>query len=112
MNFGQKLQKIRREKGISQQELARRLGYKTNSYVSDMEKGKFIPSQQKLREIAKALGLPFSKIKDSLLESKLEEMGIKEPALVSMLKDYPRFTSADKRAIIRVYFKIKERKAK
>ena len=112
MKFGQKLRKLREEKGMSQQELAKRLGYKTNSYVSDMERGKFIPSQQKLREIAKALGVPFSIIKDSLLESKFEELGIKEPAIVSMFKDYPRFTSADKRAIIKVYFEIKERKAK
>jgi len=97
---------------MSQQELAKRLSYKTNSYVSDMEKGKFVPSPKKLREIAKALGVSFSKIKDSLLESKLEEMGIKQPAFVSMLKDYNRFTEEDKRAIIKAYFKIREKRKK
>lgn len=112
MNFGQKLRKIREEKGIPQQELAEKLGYVTNSYVSDVEKGQFIPSEEKLKKIAQIFNIPCSKLKDLLLESKLEEMGIKEPAFASMFKDYPRLTKEEKRKIIKTYLNIKEKKKK
>ena len=62
MTFGQKLRTIREEKGITQQELAKKLGYVTNSYIAETEKGKFIPSEKKLKGIAKALRVPFSQI--------------------------------------------------
>ena len=101
--------KIRQDKGMSQQELATRLGYRTNSYISDMEKGKFVPSQEKLREIAQALAVPFTKIKDSLLESRLNEMGIRDPVFINLVKDYPRLSREDKEAIFKVYFKIRKR---
>ena len=55
MTFGQKLRKLREEKGITQQLLATKLGYVTNSYIADAEKGKFIPSKKKLKKIAKVL---------------------------------------------------------
>ncbi len=112
MNFGQKLRKLREEKHITQQELAEKLGYVTNSYVSDVEKGQYIPSEPKLKKIAKVFNIPLTRLKDLLLESKLEDMGIKEPAFVSMFKDYPRFTKQEKREIIKIYLKIKEKKKK
>jgi len=37
-------------KSLTQQELAERLGYKTNSYVSDVESRHFILSREKLKE--------------------------------------------------------------
>jgi transcriptional regulator with XRE-family HTH domain len=36
MNFRQKLRKLRKNKGLTQQQLAEKLSYKTNSY-SDVE---------------------------------------------------------------------------
>jgi transcriptional regulator with XRE-family HTH domain len=53
MAFGQKLRQLRIKKGLTQQQLAERLGYVTNSYVSDVEKGHFIPSREKLKKIAR-----------------------------------------------------------
>lgn len=85
MTFGQKLRKIRKEKGFSQQKLAEKLGYKSNSYIADIEKGKFIPSEERLKKIAKALDMPFSQIKDILIESKIEDLGIKEKVLQELL---------------------------
>ena len=49
--FSQNLIKLRKEKGITQQDLAKKLGYVTNSYIADVEKGKFIPSKKKLKKI-------------------------------------------------------------
>jgi transcriptional regulator with XRE-family HTH domain len=110
MNFGQKLRQLRIQKGLTQQELAERLGYKTNSYISDVESGHFIPSREKLRKIAKALDVPFKVLEDMLLESRLEALGIKEPELLSLFKDIPSLPERDKRAIINAYLKVKERR--
>jgi transcriptional regulator with XRE-family HTH domain len=110
MNFGQKLRQLRIQKGLTQQELAERLGYKTNSYISDVESGHFIPSKDKLRKIARALDVPFKVLEDMLLESRLEALGIKEPELLSLFKDIPSLPEKDKRAIINAYLKVKERR--
>jgi transcriptional regulator with XRE-family HTH domain len=112
MNFGQKIRKLRIEKGLTQQELAERLGYKTNSYISDVESGRFIPSRDKLKKIARALDVPFKVLEDMLLESKLEALGIREPELLSLFKDIPSLPEKDKRAIINAYLKVKERRMK
>jgi len=106
MTFGQKLRKIRKEKGFSQERLAERLGY---SYITDVERGEFIPSEEKLKKIAKALGISFSQIKDILIESKLEDLGIKEKALQELFRDIPKLPENAKRKIIEVYLKTKER---
>jgi len=95
---------------LTQQQLAEKLGYKTNSYVSDVESGHFIPSREKLKKIAKALDVPFKVLEDMLLESRLEALGIKEPELINLFKDIPSLPEKDKRAIINAYLKIKERR--
>ena len=110
--FGQKLRKLREDKGLTQQQLAEKLGYVTNSYLSDAEKGAFIPSEEKLKKIAKALHAPYSKLKELLIESKLESMGITEQTFINIFKDYPRLTKQDKQAIINAYLKIKEKNGK
>ncbi|MDI6856609.1 MAG: helix-turn-helix transcriptional regulator [Candidatus Thermoplasmatota archaeon] len=112
MTFGKKLRKLREAKGLTQQQLAEKLGYVTNSYVSDVESGRFIPSKEKLRKIAKALGVPFRQLDGLLMESKLEQLGIKEAELISLFKDIPSLPEKDKRAIINAYLSIKERKKK
>jgi transcriptional regulator with XRE-family HTH domain len=110
MNFGQKLGNLRIKKGLTQQQFAEKLGYITNSYVSDVESGHFIPSKDKLRKIARALDVPFKEIEDMLLESRLEALGIKEPELLSLFKDIPSLPERDKKAIINAYLKVKERR--
>jgi len=112
MIFGEKLRRLRIEKGLTQQQLAERLGYVTNSYISDVEKGHFIPSRDKLKRIARALDVPFKVLEDMLLESRLEALGIKEPELISLFKDIPSLSEKDKRAIINAYLSIKERRQK
>jgi transcriptional regulator with XRE-family HTH domain len=112
MTFGKKLKQLRIEKGLTQQQLAERLGYVTNSYISDVERGHFIPSRDKLKRIARALGVPFKVLDDMLLESRLEALGIKEPELISLFKDIPSLPEKDKKAIINAYLSIKERRMK
>jgi transcriptional regulator with XRE-family HTH domain len=112
MIFGKKLRKLREAKGITQQQLAEKLGFVSNSYVSEVESGKFIPSKGKLRKIAKALGVPFKEIKDLLIDSKIEALGIKEPELRELFREVPRLPERDKKAIIKAYLSIKERRRK
>jgi transcriptional regulator with XRE-family HTH domain len=112
MIFGKKLRKLREAKGITQQQLAEKLGFVSNSYVSEVESGKFIPSKEKLKKIAKALGVPFRELNDLLMESRLEQLGIKEPELISLFRDIPSLPKKDKRAIINAYLSIKERRQK
>jgi transcriptional regulator with XRE-family HTH domain len=45
--------RIKRE--LTQQQLAEKLGYVTNSYISDVESGHYIPSKERLRKIVRAL---------------------------------------------------------
>ena len=106
MIFGQKLRRLRIKRGLTQQQIAEKLGYVTNSYVSDVEKGAFIPSKEKLKKIAKALGVPFKELDDLLMESKLEQLGIKEPELLELFKDIPSLPEKDKRAIINAYLSL------
>lgn len=112
MHFGDKIREIRERKGLSQIRLAKKLGYKSNSYIADVETGKFIPSEGKLKKIAKVLGLSFAEIKDILIESKIEEMGIKEKELQEMFKEIPRLPKEEKRKIIETYLSIKKKLSK
>ncbi len=91
-------------------ELGRRMGYKGNSYVYDIERGAFMPNEDRLRDIARALDVPFNVVKEMALEERLEGLGIKEPRFVSLLKDYPRLTREDRKAIMKTYMEIKKAK--
>jgi len=83
---------------LTQQELAERLGYKTNSYISDVESEHFILSKDKLKKIAKALDVPFKVLEDVLLESRFEALGIREHDLLSLFKDVPSLPEKGKKA--------------
>ena len=110
MRFGQRLKKLREEKGISQSQLAKKLGYVNNGYISDIERGEFVPSDKKLQRIAKALDVPFSQLKDLVLEIKLKQLGIKEPQLINLFRDISTLSKKEKKRIIEVYLKIKKKR--
>lgn len=111
--FGRQLRSLRESKGVSQNELARRLGYSSNGYISDIERGAYIPSEEwTLREIARGLDVPFQTIKDMALEARLDALGVREPGFVSLLKDYPRLSEEDRAEIMRAYLKVKNKKSK
>jgi transcriptional regulator with XRE-family HTH domain len=113
MGLGDKLRQIRLERGISQETIAKKLGQKTNSYVSMVELGRRRPSEDKLIPWGEALGLSPEEIEDLVLEAKLEELGITDPTFTVMFKDIPKMTSEEKRSIIRAYEAVrKAREAK
>lgn len=108
--FGNKVRKLREVRGLSQLELGRRLGYVSGSYVNDYEHGVFVPSPDRLRALATALGVPARLLEEVAAESRIEELGISDPGFVAMFKDYPRLSKHDKQAIVATYERIRRRK--
>jgi len=103
MAFGDKLRQLRLQKGLTQDQVRKVLGYETNSYISDAENGKFIPQPEKLVKWAKALGISKEEMDDLLLEAQLEQMGLDDPAFTMMFKEIPKMTKEEKQSLIRAY---------
>jgi transcriptional regulator with XRE-family HTH domain len=59
--MGKALKRIRREKGISQAELARRANL-TREYVNKIEAGRYDPSLSTINALAKALGVKVGRL--------------------------------------------------
>jgi transcriptional regulator with XRE-family HTH domain len=59
--FGANLRRIRRKYGLTQEELAHRVGMDV-SYLSELENGKKEPCLRKMKEIAQALKIPLTQL--------------------------------------------------
>ena len=108
--FGTRIKEIRERKGISQAELARRLGHASNSYVRDVERGVFTPPKERLGPLARALKVSINQLQEASLETKIRDLGVKDHDFVGMLKDYRHLSEKDREAIIKTYYRIKRRK--
>jgi len=90
--IGQKIKLVRKQKGISQQELAERIGV-TWEMISRYERGKSSP-MQKIEEIAEALQVELktffetSEDNDSALHSMTAQYGV--PLLIPVLNELPQ----------------------
>ena len=56
MTIGEKIYKLRTEKGMTQDELALAVGYKSRSTIAKIESGERDPYQSMVVALAKALG--------------------------------------------------------
>ena len=112
MRFCEKFRKLRGERGITQEQIAKALGYKNNSYIARIERGDFLPGKDKLKKIAKVLKVSFKELESLLFEAKVRELGIKKPELLALFRDIPRLPEEDKKAIINAYLKVKEKRQK
>ena len=108
--FGTRIKEIRERKGISQAELARRLGHTSNSYVRDVERGVFTPPKERFGALARALGVPVVQLQEASLETKFRNLGVKDPDFMGMLKDYRHLSQKDREAILKTYHRIKRNK--
>lgn len=66
--FGEKLLRLRRERGWSLAHVASRLGYRSRGYLSEVESGKKKPSL----ELVVGVSLLFEVSTDALLKDELE----------------------------------------
>lgn len=64
MHIGEKIKKRRLEIGMSQRELARKMGYSDNSTLNRIEKGTVDVSQGKVVQFAKALNVSIAYLMD------------------------------------------------
>jgi len=103
MGFGDRLKELRIQKGVTQKQIADKLGYQTNSYVSDIENNKFIPPDDKLKEWARIIGVSWEEIKELMLDEEIKELGIKDAAFTMLFKDIPNLTYEEKQSIIDAY---------
>ena len=111
--LGKRLRQIRTEKGLPQSAISDVLGYKTSSYVSDVEKGKFIPQPEKLYIWGKVMGMTKSQVDDLIVDVKMEDIGLSDPGFTIMFKEVPNMTTEEKELVIRAYEAvIKAREAK
>ena len=66
--FGEKLRKLRGEKGLTQTILAERLGYQTQAYLSEIESGKKKPTAELVLKVSRFFDVSC----DVLLKDELE----------------------------------------
>lgn len=102
-HFGKKMKQIRLERGISQEDLADRLGVGSNSYLSDAERGRFLPSDDKLKAWADIMGLSWEEIEDLKVDAELERLGLSDPGFTIMFKEVPNMTVAEKNSLIKTF---------
>lgn len=66
--FGEKLRALRMHKRLTLREMGRRLGYRSHSYLSELESGKKIPTVQFVLKVARL----FDVTTDELIKDELE----------------------------------------
>ncbi len=77
-SIGRLLKEIRTQKGLSQYQVGKRMGDKSNGYVFGTESGKYMPDDDRLRKYAKALEITWEEMLKLKRKSELIEMGIQE----------------------------------
>ncbi len=112
MGLGDKLKAKRLQVGLSQTQVANRIGIANNSYVSDAELNKFVPNEEKLKLWAKALGMSWEEMRDLVFESEVEKLGINDPGFTMMFKDVPDLTYEEKQSILAAYQMVLRERAK
>lgn len=104
MELGARIREIREDQGLSQEQLAERVGT-AQSTISQLEQGERNPSYRTLRSLAKALGVSVSYL---LGEAEVEELSPEEELLFReyrglsdaarrQLREYARFLKQAKR---------------
>lgn len=81
MRFSERMRQLREERGWSINEASRRLG-RGVTYVRDLERGKFLPTDEVLPALAKLYGVSARKLNDWLVADRLtEQTGEKSPGV-------------------------------
>jgi transcriptional regulator with XRE-family HTH domain len=93
MNIGETLKKLRKRRGLSQQEVSEKSNI-SRTYISLIEKGECNPSIELLESIGKVLCIPFPIISfmsfdiNSIPENRRETYRNLEPAINNMIEEY------------------------
>lgn len=60
--LGKRIKELRKKKGLSQEQLAEKVGFETSNSISNVENGYNYPSIQNLEKILKVLGTNFQSV--------------------------------------------------
>lgn len=93
MNIGNTIKEIRKRKGFSQQELAKKSEV-SQTYLSQIENGERNPTLEVLQKISVALDIPFPVLSfltlehTDISEDKIEAYKRIEPVVSSLIKEF------------------------
>ncbi|MFH1543259.1 MAG: S24 family peptidase [Patescibacteria group bacterium] len=88
-SLGKLLKQIRIEKGLTQIDVGRKMGFTSNGYVATIEKGKYEPNEETLKKYAKALDITFEKILKVKQKGRLMDMGLREDHIFTEMMRIP-----------------------
>lgn len=114
--LGRKIRTLRKSIGITQQQLAEKVGYNNRSMITHIEKGIINLPETKIREIAKALNVSLSDLLEEkalpkdpyyvdtsmLTETQLTELNTIINMNVSMFNSSRELTEHDRKMVIKV----------
>ena len=104
-NLGQRVADLRKRLGMTQEELAHRIGYKSKSAINKIELGGRDLPQKKIADIARALGVSPAYLM-GWDEDKPEETGslaaefLLDPDLMAMAPDFLSLDAADRAMVM------------
>lgn len=98
--FGEFVRAQRQLAQISQRNLARSAGF-SDSYLSQLERGTYMPSARTVHALADAFGVPASVLFAQLGLS--DDEGRADPSVEVAINADPRLSPAQREAMIRVY---------
>ncbi len=105
------VQKIPQNTPLKQ--IAKKTGY-TEAYLSQITNYARIPEKYEVYEtiMNKGLNISKSEIEDTVMEAKLSDAGIADPAITLMLKEIPHMTNHEKQSIIDAFELVQKRRQK
>ena len=101
MTIGEKIKRLLKEKGMSQNELARRAGM-SSSGMSTIITGAFEPRMDNLRQIAQVLGCQPGDLLDDDDAIKNAPEIPQDPQRASIIRDYDRMSPDQQRMVRRM----------
>ena len=114
VNVGQNIAIARKQAGMTQEELAERVGYKTKSAINKIELGVRDLPQKKIASFAQALGVTPGHLMG--WDAPASEQGalaaniLKDPNTLSMVRDYLSLSEADQYTVRLMVASLAEKK--
>ena len=98
MNLSEKVKRLRKERELTQKELADKLGV-NSSHLSRLEKGKYQPSTEMLKKFAAFFGVTTDYL---LSDEEIPEINIKNKSLAERVKLIDSLDEDDQNALIHI----------
>lgn len=88
--LGKRIKELRKKKGLSQEQLAEKVGFETSNSISNVENGYNYPSIQNLEKILKVLGTNFQSV---FTFEQHQEINVLKEEINRILNEHPEKVS-------------------